>query len=158
MIVLGMDQSFTCSGIVISDERVVIDHHRIFTDKESTLTQRIKMIWSELEEYIIKYKPDVFSIESLSYGSVGNATRNLAGLFHVILFKLEECYPHIKIITIPPPTLKKYATGSGKAKKDEVFESMPPEVQSQFIDYPKSKGRYDLSDSYWLSIYGFDKQ
>ena len=55
----------------------------------------------------------------------------------------------VKILT--PSTVKKNATGSGKATKQEMFDSLPEKVQKMFGSIPKSQGREDLTDAFWIA-------
>lgn len=101
-------------------------------------------------------------IEGVANGASGDATRGLAGLQFLIMSKFldeqEDDFMEMKepfaIDVVPPTTVKKFATDNGRADKDEVFESLPDEVKARFAEYPKTKGRYDLADAYWIAMYG----
>lgn len=102
-------------------------------------------------------------MEGLGFGSTGDAARSLAGLQFLLIdgfktaindeFTVKFVDSFVDIAT--PTTVKKFATGSGKATKDEMFDALPKTVKDKFLKIPKTKGRYDLTDAYWLSQYGF---
>lgn len=158
MTTLGIDQSFTSTGIWISDEDGKRVHHEIIAtkkDKEDSLTnfKRARVIADTISDIIDRF-PDIDTvvIEGLGFGASGNATRNLAGLQFMIIDDLIE-RGNINIEIIAPTSLKKVATGRGNAKKEEMYECCPQHVKDIVDQIPKTKGKYDLVDAYFLSIY-----
>lgn len=156
---LGIDQSFTCTGLVVVDENEEVIGYKLINtdkDKEDTYTnfRRAKKISDEIVEYIISMNIDKVHIEGLGFGASGDATRNLAGLQYLIV---NECLDRgIEPLIVAPTSLKKFATGSGKAKKTEVFESIEdsnPSFFKDLLEVKKTKGRYDLADAYWLAVF-----
>lgn len=161
--VLGLDQSFTSTGVVVMDERKSVIWMGTVTTKKQTddkqeIFHRARKIVQEISDIISEYKIDFVSIEQLAYGSVGDATRNLAGLqFMLIDMFIENDIP---FMTVPPTSLKKYATDKGNCSKDlmvECLPSVPVDIKGQIEKHPKSKGRYDLADAYWLASKGVDE-
>ncbi len=157
MIVLGLDQSLTCSGVVIMDEGERVYAGVITTKKTERVGMedvfyRTRMIAAELQALINHYKVQTVVMEGLSFGSRGNATRDLALLMGTIQANLRG-FPRV----VPPPTLKKFATGNGKATKDEMVQAIAPidpELFEQLMQTPKTKGRADIADAYWLATHG----
>jgi len=67
---------------------------------------------------------------------------------------LRDCGFGDRISIVPPTTLKKFATGNGNAKKEAMFDALPSETKQVFEEKTlKSKGRFDVTDAYWLSKY-----
>lgn len=102
------------------------------------------------------HKPDYVVFETPSLASKGNATRTLPMLLGSLLTQLSNTLSRegVKLVTVPPTSLKKFATGKGNATKDqmvEAIEAKEPEFYKELVDKPKSKGRYDLADAFWLS-------
>lgn len=162
---MGIDQSLTCTGVcVIRQEgfnytvlhtESIHSHKTNFEDYADTL-HRAKFIADRLHMIAVKYKVTHFSIEGLSFGSKGNATRNLAILFATICIKLNIDFPY----TVPPTTLKKFATGNGRADKKEmlsVIECHDKYLFNYLNDMTIKAGKYDLADAYWLARYLIDK-
>ncbi len=113
---------------------------------------RARMISAELITLIDHYRVQTIIMEGLSFGSKGNATRDLAILMGTIQARLKG-FP----VIVPPPTLKKFATGNGKANKEEMvqaIETHDAELFEKLMNIPKTKGREDIADAYWLANYG----
>ena len=148
---MGVDQSYTSTGVVIlDDDNEIIFTTTIHSNKNKDIYDRAahvaSMIRSVASDHLIS---EVF-LEGLSFGSTGNVTRNLAGLQFLIIDYLKR--EDIEYTIIAPPTLKKFATGNGRAKKDEMLACAPDPVQSLLIGaYKKSKGLFDVVDAYWLA-------
>lgn len=154
MIHLGIDQSYTSSGIVVLQGDTLI-HFSVFkTKKEEDVFLRSWNISEQIVAIINEYSVDSVSIEGLAFGMMGNATRDLAGLQHMIVNKVRQITKK-PIIIVPPLTLKKFATGDGKAKKKQVIETLPDDVISAFKGegYKLTTGLADLADAYFLAQY-----
>lgn len=61
---------------------------------------------------------DLIVLEGPSFGSNNNMTHMLAGFWWLLVHGLEKTAP---IAVVQPPTLKKFATGNGRAGKDEML-------------------------------------
>ena len=157
MIILGIDQSMSCSGLVIlKDDTEMLYHGVIKTSKEAgSIFKRFNTISSEIIDLIIKYNVDTIKIEGIPFGRIpGNASRDLAGLKAVIICNIldqqgKEC------IIIPPKAVKKFATDNGNAKKPEMLEAVPELHRVEFVNsgYKKTTGIYDLADAYFIGMY-----
>jgi len=152
---MGIDQSMTKTGVVIFDNnsQTMLHHEIIETvlNKAVALDSflRVQMIASRIEFLCNLYNIDAVRIEGLSYGSVGQATRTLAGLHYVIVDRLLRA--SIDVAVIAPTALKKAATGSGRADKQAMLDACPDTVKQQFLKIGKTKGRFDLADAYHLA-------
>lgn len=171
MRVMGIDQSFTSTGIVIVETvdreysedaqwEFEMVHCSVYKTKKVPGSldhhQRAYDIAWHLSEVAAEYEVDHINLEGISYRAHGNATRDLAGLLFVIVFQLNknEEYP---IDIVPPNTLKKYGTGVGFAKKLDMIKALPQSVLDRFQaqNYRKTTGLEDLADAYWLSMIYF---
>lgn len=101
------------------------------------------------------------NIEGLAFGIGGNVTRDLGALQFMIINKLRDSFTFHSyhnfddgIIISAPTSVKKFATGSGSSKKNILFDALPEDVKEKFMKFPKTKGRFDLTDAYWLARYG----
>lgn len=153
MKILGLDQSFTCSGFVVLDDNSLIHCERFKTTKDDNIYDRTWKVVSRVKELVHEYKPDYIAIEGLAFASVGNATRDLAGLQFAIISNL--CYQDgIPVKIVPPTSVKKQATGKGRVDKMELVEALPTEVREAFdaIGVKKTTGLRDLADAYWIAI------
>lgn len=151
---LGIDQSYTCTGYVLLDESEAMTKFGTFkTDK----TKDVFLRAIELADFVLKLIDDnnvkKVRIEGLAFGIRGDATRDLAGLQFTVITQIRKKHPGIDILIIPPTSLKKFATGTGKSEKAAMISHLPDAVQLAFTEakYKKSSGLADLADAYWLS-------
>ena len=157
---MGIDQSYTCTGVVIidtSNHNKVIHHDVYATSKDEHPLEKFKRahdIASWIMDVAFNHSVEQINIEGLAFAATTNATRDLAGLQYVIVTKVMETDITINVIT--PTSLKKLSTGDGRAKKEQMVDA----VQSHNINfyeilmaYKKTKGRYDVADAYWLANY-----
>lgn len=151
---LGIDQSYTSTGMVIMDEDREVTHSEIFkTPKDEDVFVRA---WNISEKVVATAKAfgvQSVSIEGLAFGSVNaNATRDLAGLQFLIVSKLRLVEKTPVMITAPT-SLKKFATGGGKATKKEMIASLPSDVLELFKSkgFRVTTGLADLTDAYFLA-------
>lgn len=156
---IGIDQSYTSTGFVVLDQDTKIISCDIFSSNKSE--DIFKRSWN-LSELIIneigKFENSKLAIEGLAFSMRGNATRDLAGLQFSIINKIKFVLKK-EITIVAPPTLKKSATGSGKASKEEMIEALPIEVLELFTkdkNWKKSRGLTDVTDAYFLAKYLID--
>lgn len=153
MIIFGIDQSYTSTGVVVTNNKKIIYHTLIHTNQNQDMFDRANVLADNICELYTEYQPQLINIEGLAFGIRGNATRNLAGLQYVIICNIRKMQGNTNIIT--PKSLKKFATGSGKANKQDMYNALPNDVENYLINtgIKKTKGLYDLVDAYWLSVY-----
>ncbi len=149
---LGIDQSYRSTGIVIIENGEMIHCEKYTTDADKDVYDRAEELSLHIEEVALEHKPDQIGLEGLSYGSQGNVTRDLGGLIFTIILHLRHIGWEPRVIA--PPTVKKIATGSGRAKKEQLIESLPTEVRAEFdlLGVKKTTGLADLTDAYWIAI------
>jgi Holliday junction resolvasome RuvABC endonuclease subunit len=155
MSTIGIDQSFTSTGLWSSST----NNHKVINtkpvDKKDQLEvfKRARYITNEVIAFIIEEGDDVtdVNIEGLSFAARGDATRSLAILQGLIVDSLISYHRPLRIRIITPTSLKKLATDDGRADKDKMFEYLPDDIKKVIEAIPKSKGRGDLTDAYWLS-------
>jgi len=180
--VLGIDQSLSKCAFVQLTDGVVGDMYisktgsagvkvkRPDTSYYPKLSEQIHQICEDLRRQVNNYQPDIIVFESLSYGSVGDASRNLAEL-HGALMETLICMDFKgKVSEVAPTSLKSYAhqylhedlrwDGLTKAKKPKKVKMdkklMVSAVRELFgLDYLKgynySSGLDDLADATFLA-------
>ena len=151
MIVMGIDQSLTSTAYVfVNENKEVLSSGVIRTSKEDSLPNRCATVATELSTATLEYwlaTDDIkISIEGLSYGSIGSATRNLAVLMGWIqseLYMGDDLW-----LETPATSLKKFATGNGRAEKKDMLESVTEEfrehIKANYNQTGKKSGLYDL--------------
>lgn len=153
---IGIDQSYTSTGLVILDDKKnIIDCKTLSTPKTDDTFKRAWDMSEMIIHEIKKYPECMLAIEGLAFSMRGNATRDLAGLQFSIVNKIKFILKK-EISVIAPPTLKKSATGSGKASKEEMISALPKDVYELFTgekNWKKSRGLTDVADAYFLACY-----
>jgi len=155
---LSIDQSLTCTGTCVFDDAGHLTYFEcIKTTNDESVVGRISYISERVIQLYQTNQCTDIVFEQLSYGSMGDATRNLAGLLFTIETKLYERLGIDDIIKLAPTAVKKFATGFGgsskkKVTKADMWESLPDIVVEEFLDmgYKKTKGGYDLTDAYFI--------
>ncbi len=159
-LILGIDQSFTSTGICFMDENEAIVHHETIctTDEDGDIHDRALKIIERLDELVLMYRPVRIGLEGLAFSKFGNATRDLAGLQMAIITHLRYRKPNQskELQVISPNLLKKYATTKGSADKNQMYEALPEHAKSVYSAYRKTKGRSDVVDAFWLAKYTLD--
>lgn len=142
----GIDPSFTCTGIATPDG---LTHAIKFPKKPARFEQqqwkryRAKIITAEI--YSRLWSCDLAVVEGFSYGS-RQGREDLGYLGHLVRDTLDDMrVPHIEVA---PTALKKFATGSGTAKKHDM-KSAATEHLSLDIDATD-----DEADALWLREVG----
>ena len=154
---LGIDQSFTSTGWCLFEDDVLLKYGIVTSSKNDNIFDRMFHVSCMVEEIASKHKVSGVALEGLPFMSRSNVTRDLAGLQAVIVTNLIQFELDTDLFIIPPTTVKKLATGSGKADKVEMFEALPDEIRKQFEKTPKTKGRYDITDAYWIGVEGIKR-
>lgn len=152
---LGIDQSYNSCGLIfIDNDKVTLISKRVALGED--IFEKCWNLSQQVLNIVKQFKPDHVAIEGLAFGMRGSATRDLAGLQFGIVNTLRfQAKYKGSIDIISPLTLKKFATGSGKAKKEDMVASLPEAVRTEFIDlgFKKTTGMGDLADAFWLAKY-----
>lgn len=124
MIVAGVDPSLTGTGIAVvasSAPHSLMTRTVGTTPDDGPLLTRMRYLAAEV--YAAVEHAELVVIEGLSLRSQGSATRDLAGLWWLMVEAVacrERLYLRRQVAVVAPPTLKLWATGSGRASKREV--------------------------------------
>lgn len=103
--------------------------------------QRLYHIRKAILEILDAGRVDVVVVEGFSYGSKGAAIVDIGGLGWVIRLALwERAVPYVEV---PPACLKKYACGTGGAKKEQVLVQAVHRAGRTFADN-------NQADAWWL--------
>jgi len=118
---LGLDLSLAGTGIVALgtvEGQEIMHESRIESAKHGV--QRVLEIESEVTAVITKYKPSLVCLEGYAFARANQAHQigELGGVIRRMLTIImgEELW-----IEVSPGQVKKFATGSGNAKKDQVM-------------------------------------
>lgn len=154
---IGIDQSYTSTGLVgIDDNETIITQEVISSLKcDGDYFTRSKIVSESIAakiNTIDQYTDHQIKIamEGLAFGMRGTTLQTLAGLQYMIVNAIRE--EGFDPVVFTPSTVKKLATGSGKASKQDMFDNLPDKVKKMFEQIPKSQGRGDLTDAYWIAM------
>jgi Holliday junction resolvasome RuvABC endonuclease subunit len=154
-LVLGIDQSYTSCGYVLwnTESQQMEEFGRFTTEKTDTTYARALSTAKKICELIKKHNPTMLKAEGLAFGIRGDATRDLAGLLFTIVNLVAYEHPTIVFKEYAPTSVKKKATGSGKADKKAMIEALSDDVRQKFLDagFKKTTGLTDLTDAYWIA-------
>lgn len=160
---VGFDQSYTSSGYCVVDESgtvIALGTVKTSIKTDGDIYNRAQLVATGLEAVVKDYNPYQCGIEGLAFGMRGDATRDLAGLQYVIIthFRRETNYGDNMVI-ISPNAVKKFATTSGKAKKEQMVAALPKYVLDLIEEkkYKKTTGLYDVADAYFIAMYTLDE-
>ena len=159
--IMGIDQSFTSTGITIlkqiNKERQEIIHSAcISTSMEYSAEERMFAVINFVLEKCRDYRISAVAIESPAYQVTSNNGRLLSGLFFSLLTHFLR--DGISYFPVNPKSLKKFAAGSGSADKKSMREALSDKEIDDLSYFsgikPTSKKFEDIVDSFWLAKYG----
>jgi crossover junction endodeoxyribonuclease RuvC len=146
---VGLDLSFRGTGLtVLSGSSDILFQKLIVSPAKECIERRICFLSKEIFSVIKQYDQFVVYMEGLSFSSSGQATLDLAGLHFYIRVNMYKDYPE-QLYIIPPTTLKKYVTGTGRCQKNLMLLKTYKKFGIEFTDD-------NLCDSYCLARYGYD--
>lgn len=149
MIVIGLDLSLTNTGVSIIDNLTgpPIMGSIIKTNPKEMLEARIEHIRATIRLLLREFPPTLAVVEGHTFGPRAHAATQIhevAGVVKNLLYRR-------KILTylVPPATLKKAATGDGRAKKPEM-------IAAAQILWPKCPNNDNIADAFHLARYGLE--
>lgn len=134
MIILGIDPGTAITGygiIRVPDDIIsrefdygieLVDYGYIATPKDTLMEKRLVMLHEELEDIIVRHKPDMIAIEMLFFGSNVKTVITVGQARGVILLSAGK--HAVPVTDYTGPSVKLMLTGSGRADKKEVHEGV----------------------------------
>lgn len=153
-IILGIDPGYERLGVAIienKDKPVLLFSECIRSEKKDDFSDRLFKIISELEKIILKYKPDLLSIENLFIVKNQKTAMAVAEVRGAIKYLAKK--NKIKIVELAPSEIKFSITGYGQASKDGVYKMI-----SRMLILPDKKILDDEIDAMAIAISGSFKQ
>ena len=124
MITLGIDPGFARRGYGFIESKnsvyKIVDCGLIETFQSEEYNQRLKKIFDELNDLIIKYKPDNAAIEELFFSKNTKTALKVAEARGVIILALT--INNIDFMEYKPKEVKSQITGNGNANKNAVIK------------------------------------
>ena len=101
---------------------------------------------------VITFDRGLVMLEAYAFGARGDAVTKIAENGGVL--KHEFLNYGIPFETVPPTTVKKYATGRGNAKKLDMYDAF---VERTGVEVDQFKAWSDIVDSYFIAMYFRDR-
>ena len=124
MITLGIDPGFARCGYAFIESKnsvyKIVDCGLIETFQNEEYNQRLKKIFDELNNLIIKYKPENAAIEELFFSKNTKTALKVAEARGIIILALT--INNIDFMEYKPKEVKSQITGNGNANKDAVIK------------------------------------
>lgn len=124
MITLGIDPGFARCGYAFIESKnsvyKIVDCGLIETFQSMEYNQRLKKIYEELNNLIIKYKPENAAIEELFFSKNSKTALKVAEARGIIILALT--INNIDFKEYKPKEVKSQITGNGNANKDAVIK------------------------------------
>jgi len=122
MIIFGVDPGtiLTGFGIIKSYKNKIeyLDSGIIKPNPKENLPTKLKYIFQELNKLVIKFKPDVFCIETAFYGKNVQSALKIGYVRGIAM--LAASNNDIVIAEYSPREIKKAVVGNGSASKEQV--------------------------------------
>lgn len=142
---VGIDPSLASTGIVKLDENAnVIEAISLKAGKEDDPLRFMKLT-KRIRKHLVP-STDRVLIEGFSFGSRGKSTSVMYGIGWCIRMMLEE--EHFKWQEAAPTTVKKFGSGKGNAKKEDL-------VLPVYKKWGFESSSNDITDAYILARMGW---
>jgi crossover junction endodeoxyribonuclease RuvC len=142
MLFVGIDPSINATGIIVLDQDKNIIEQKLFSVKSELFEESLLKYEKE-----IRFIPNIVNLgavylEGPAYQAAGRAILQMGALHYMTRLFLFKKQANYKIIA--PGTLKKFVTGTGRAKKDLMLLKVYKKWGVEFDDH-------NLCDAYGLA-------
>jgi len=138
MLTLGIDPGTATTGYGLvektGDKLVNVHHGVILTTPEDTPQKRLMLIYQELKQIIIKFKPHYVAVERLYFGQNTKTAMAVGQARGIILLAAVEC--KVAISEYTPLEVKVALTGYGKADKKQVQQMVKMLLRLSVVPKP----------------------
>ena len=149
MIIFGVDPGTILTGYgIINSRKSEMTHLRsgiIKPNPKEELSEKLKHIYSQLNLEVLKYKPDVFCIETAFYGKNVQSAMKIGYVRGVAM--LVASINNIICVEYSPREIKKAVVGNGSASKEQVQYMI-----KNLLNLDESKLKFDETDALAVSV------
>ena len=149
MIILGVDPgtNYTGYGLIKAHKNsfTKIVNGLIKLPANKSLTEKLEIIYAELDKLIKAHKPDEFAIETAFYGKNVQSAMKIGYARGVSL--LAAVHNKIPTSEYSPREIKKSVVGNGAASKQQVSFMI-----KSLLDIKNTKMRFDESDALAIAL------
>ena len=149
--VLSLDISIRCTGYCVFDgNKNLIAFGTIKTNNNNSMYERLNHLVKRIRSLVIEHEIEQCAIEAPAYGARGAMSYSLFGVHFFVVWLLNSL--RLSVAQYTPTSLKKFATGNGRAGKEDMVAALPNEVRQLFVNsnLKKTTGLYDVTDAYFL--------
>jgi crossover junction endodeoxyribonuclease RuvC len=123
MRIIGIDPGTASCGFGIIDEedgRIIVVNYGVIRTRpaDGDAAQRLQIIYQELNELLLTYRPDVAAVEELFFGRNISTAIQVGQARGVLLLALANS--EIPVSEYSPPKIKEAVSGYGNASKEQV--------------------------------------
>ncbi len=122
VVIFGIDPGYAIVGCgVVRYERnefSLIGYGAVTTDKDMPFNKRLKKIYDDLSELLLRFKPDAVSMEKLYFNTNQKTAINVAQARGVAVLAVENA--GIPLFEYTPLQVKQSIVGYGRAEKIQV--------------------------------------
>ena len=125
--ILGIDPGFDRLGVCVLDKEIsketLVFSTCIITSKKERFEKRLTVLGKELEEIILKYKPDELAIETLFFTNNQKTIITVAEVRGICIYLAHK--NGATLFEYSPPQIKLAIAGHGKASKEDIAIMVP---------------------------------
>lgn len=155
--ILGIDPSLNSTGLCLINERgTVLDCKALCHSLEDP--ERLYYLYESMKDYFISYRPDYISYErqvpQMRYNYTASSIvplAELAGIMKLSILEYCRINPSAVILRYPPEDIKHFATGNGKATKEQMMDAVPIKSMSKIKYFIPGDSVNDVSDAYHIA-------
>lgn len=149
MIIMGIDPGFAITGYGVvkyeGNNFSVVDYGAITTESSMKLSQRLLILYNDLEKLIEKHKPDAISIEELFFNKNIKTALNVGhGRGVAVLAAVKS---GVEIFEYTPLQVKQAVVGYGRAEKSQIQQMVKAILNLSAIPKPD-----DVADALAIAI------
>ncbi len=149
MLALGIDPGTAICGYGLVDMQgsnlKAVAYGAVITSPKSRPEDRLLKIYTELNDLIKEYKPDVMGVEQLFFNRNVTTAIPVGQARGVIL--LAAATNHIELVERTPLQVKQSVVGYGKATKEQVIYMV-----QKILHLPKAPHPDDVADALAIAI------
>jgi crossover junction endodeoxyribonuclease RuvC len=142
--VIGLDIS-TCTGLSVVGMGKLVHHVEAISFKKLTGCPRIHAIAGRIISCISEHDPEFVVIEDYAVSRFGGSAIVSISIGSVIRFLMWQ--NEIPYLEVSPTALKKFVTGKGNAKKDQM-------ILEVYKRYGFTSATNDIADAVGLGMFG----
>lgn len=145
--IVTFDGALGATGYLVADQ-APLELGLIITKSEDPQPKRLRLIYQQVLNILSAHKADMVILEEKFVGKNPRTALDLSRVDGVIMLAAGTL--DIPVLTFTPSEIKKSATGSGRASKEEIRQAMV----ERYKDYPAITGQLRPE---WVGSHGRNK-